>query len=384
LAIASLAVVILLSGGIGLLAVTAEDPKPIPAPVVWMNIAFPDTPIQESQIAGTAPESDHPSAEGRGPTPDETSGAPAAVGAKPHFQSTILGDEIALPQAPDPALVVETESGLLPVIAPDGREAWRVYSRPFSDPYQRPRIGILLAGLGMSQSATLTAIQQLPGAVTLSFNPYARKLQEWIDQSRAAGHEVMLELPMEPVDYPDDDPGPHTLLTSMDSQANLERTEWLLGRFVGYVGVTNYMGSRFTASSDAMRPVLSALQQRGLMFMDTRSSAHSVASEIADEIGLVQAANNRFLDTKASRVAIDARLAELERLARRNGSAIGVGFPYPVSIERIAAWAETLERKGLTLAPLSNLAARGPMSTASAEMAGRENSGDAPNAAAHD
>ncbi len=377
LVIASLSFVILMGGGIGLLAVTADDPNPIPAPVVWMDIVFPDPSVHvgpENLSAHTEPgisERASPgvvSAHSSGAVPSAYNRAPDHQSGAPVFRPAILGDEIALPRAPDPALIIETKSGLLPVIAPDGREAWRVYARPFSDPFQRPRISILLGGLGMSQSATLTAIQQLPGAVTLSFNPYAQKLQDWIDQSRAAGHEVMLELPMEPMDYPDDDPGPHTLLTSMDANANLEQTEWLLGRVVGYVGVTNYMGSRFTASAEALRPVLQSLQNRGLMFLDTGTSSHSVAGQVADEVGLVQAANNRFIDTKASRAAIDARLAELERMARARGSAIGVAFPYPVSIERIAAWAETLERRGLTLAPISNLAARGTMSASVAEF----------------
>lgn len=361
--IASLSFIILIGGIIGVLAITADDGRPVPAPIVHLDIPRPqsvrvDIPPQQAMTENTTTE--EPSAEISGP---QATAAPDPVETDLAPKLTFTPQaEFSLPRAPDPALVKESSNGPLPVIAPDGREAWRVYARPFSDQYHRPRIGILIAGLGMSQSATLTAVQQLPGAVTLGFNPYARKLQDWIDQARAAGHEVMLELPMEPVNYPDDDPGPHTLLTSLNAEANLERIEWLLSRFVGYVGVTNYMGSKFTTSPDALRPVLNTLRERGLMFLDSRSSVHSVAGQIANEVGLVQASNNRFLDNKASRTAIDARLAELERIARATGSAIGIAFPYPVSIERIAAWAETLESRGLVLAPLSNLATRGVMS----------------------
>lgn len=357
---ASLSLVIVFGGIIGLLAVTAGDDKPIPAPVVRLDIPIPQSrradipPLLTMTENGTE---QGPSAESAAPI--DPAQPPAELSPGPTFTPSA---EFSLPKAPDPALVMQSDSGPLPVIAPDGREAWRVYARPFSDPYHRPRVGILIAGLGMSQSATLTAVQQLPGAVTLGFNPYARKLQDWIDQARAAGHEVMLELPMEPVNYPNDDPGPHTLLTNLDAEANLKRIEWLLSRFTGYVGVTNYMGSKFTTSAEALRPVLDTLQQRGLMFLDSRSSVHSVAGQVANEVGLVQAANNRFLDNKASRTAIDARLAELERIARATGSSIGIAFPYPVSIERVAAWAETIESRGLVLAPLSNLATRGVMS----------------------
>lgn len=372
IAVASLSLVIVTSSVIGLLAVTADGDKPIPAPVVWLDISFPEPRVRDTVTEAGEQAGDPPPLPTPGPEVAETASpavpAPAAARRQgPEFTPGIPGTEFALPRAPDPDLVAESENGLLPIIAPDGREAWRVYSRPFSDPHHRPRIGILIAGLGMSRSATLTAVQQLPGAVTLGFSPYARGLQDWIDQARAAGHEVVLELPMEPVNYPDDDPGPHTLLTSLDPGANLERADWLLGRFVGYVGVTNYMGSKFTASHEALRPILAALQRRGLMFLDSRSSVHSVAGQIANEIGLVQAANNRFIDNKASRAAIDARLAELERIAQATGSAIGIAFPYPVSIERVAAWAETLEERGLVLAPISNLATRGVMTAPVAE-----------------
>ena len=268
------------------------------------------------------------------------------------------GAPIALAPVPDPDLVVQTPKGPLPVIAPDGRQAWQVYRRPFSDSTQRSRISIVVAGMGLSRSATNAAIQQLPGTVTLAFAPFASDLEAWIEQARAAGHEVMLQLPMEPFDYPVNDPGPYTLLTSLSVEDNIERLEWLLSRFTGYVGVTNYMGSRFTSSPQHVRPILEVLKQRGLMFLDSRSSRNSVAAGIADEIELARALNNRFLDNVASRNAIDARLEDIERIATATGYAIGIGFPYPVTIERVAAWAATLEGKNLVLTPVSALVNR--------------------------
>jgi polysaccharide deacetylase 2 family uncharacterized protein YibQ len=262
---------------------------------------------------------------------------------------------LSLGAVPDPALIVETPVGPLPVIAPDGRQAWQVYQRPFSDRSGGARIAIVIADMGMSQSATRAAIQQLPGTVTLAFAPYAADLDTWIAQARAAGHEVMLQLPMEPHNYPVNDPGPYTLLTSLSAEDNLDRLEWLLSRFTGYVGVTNYMGSRFTTSPEHLRPVLSVLRDRGLMFLDSRSSGNSVAGKMAGEIGLPRALNNRFLDAVASRRDIDTRLAELERIAEATGFAVGIGFPFPVTIERIAAWAATLPAKGLVLSPVSAL-----------------------------
>jgi len=198
----------------------------------------------------------------------------------------------------------------------------------------------------------------LPGEVTLSFAAYARGLRQWISGARAAGHEVMLQLPMEPMSYPANDPGPHTLLTSLSSAENIDRMEWILSRFVGYVGVTSFMGSKFTTSPQHLRPIMIELKERGLLFLDSGATLDSVAAQIGLDIGLPIAVSDRFFDRRASRVAIDAQLLELEQVARRSGIAIGIGYPFPVTIERLAAWLPTLDQKGIELAPISAIVGR--------------------------
>ena len=274
-------------------------------------------------------------------------------------QASRAGDtRVALAPAPDPALVAGSQSGPLPVIGPDGRRAWQVYGRPFDDSDQRPRIAIVIAGLGLSRSATETSIDRLPGEISLAFVPNTAGLGDWIPRARGAGHEALLLLPMEPEDYPTSDPGPNALLTSLTREDNLARLEWLLGRFTGYVGVTNYMGGRFSTSSRHLRPVLRAVNDRGLMYLDSRIAPQSQAPRIAGEINLPIALNNRFLDATISRVAIDANLEQLEKIARTTGFAVGMGFPYPVVIERVAAWAGTLPGRGFVLAPISAIVNR--------------------------
>jgi polysaccharide deacetylase 2 family uncharacterized protein YibQ len=228
-----------------------------------------------------------------------------------------------------------------------------VYARPFDTNDLRPRIGIIMHKLGLSGAATEAAIQRLPGAVSLAFAPYAKGLKEWIALARTAGHEVLLDLPMEPVNFPANDPGPHTLLTSLSPGQNMARLHWLLGRVTGYVGVVNLMGSRFTTSAIHVQPVLEELRKRGLLFVDSRSSLRSVAARTASKVNLPRAINNRFIDAEASRIAIDKRLAELERIARVSGFAIGIGSPFPVTIDRLVRWTRTLETRGVVLAPVS-------------------------------
>ncbi len=258
------------------------------------------------------------------------------------------------PQPPGPELA----QAVSPAAAAMAAMPWRLYARPFDDNDKRPRIAVVVSDLGLRATATTTAIQQLPGSVTLAFSPYGENLAQWIQLARAAGHEVLLNLPMEPFNYPANDPGPQTLLTSLSVPQNLGRLEWVLGRVNGYVGVTNHMGSRFTVSADAVSPILAALKDRGLMFLDSRSAAESVDARLAREIGLPRAINDRFIDHEASRVAIDGRLAEIERLARQNGAAVAIANPYPVTFERLGQWIAGLEAKGLVLVPLTAVADR--------------------------
>lgn len=236
--------------------------------------------------------------------------------------------------------------------------AWHRFASPFPADDPRPRIAIVVAELGLSETSTREAIEQLPAAVTLSFSPYGRRLQSWIDAARGAGHEVMLDLPMEPMSYPLDDPGPKALFTALPEVENRLRLEWVLSRAEGYVGVVPWMGSRFTASADDMRPVLAHIRDEGLMFVDARPSPDSVAAGLAEEMDVPRAVNTRFLDHEPSREAIEERLRQIEREAQARGFAVGIASPYPITIETLGRWIATLDDKGLALAPISALANR--------------------------
>lgn len=305
--------------------------------------------------------------EGEEPEPNTT-----AVSAEPETtpeagsaESTTAEAEETMPDGPkdgvvltavDPELLEVKNGARLPVIALDGRQPWSTYARPFNVDDGRPRVAILLMNLGLSQRDTDAAIQLLPGEVTLSFSPYADDLERWLTLARTSGHEVFVDLPLEPLDFPRDDPGPATLLTSLSTPDNLNRLEWVLGRAPGYVGVATWMGSQFTTVEDAMMPVLEGLKERGVMFVDSRGSSRSIATELASSIQLPRAFNNRFLDATPSIAFIDRALVDLVADAQAQGVAIGVARPLPVSIDRISRWAETLDAKGLVLAPVSSIA----------------------------
>jgi polysaccharide deacetylase 2 family uncharacterized protein YibQ len=251
----------------------------------------------------------------------------------------------------DPALAENTPLGPLPRVAEDGRKPMTAYAAPA--PAGRYRIAIVVNGLGQSAAATRAALDGLPGGVTLAFAPYAADAGTWAAQARARGHEVLLEIPMEPFDFPDSDPGPQTLRTGQDQDANIQRLDWALSRFTGYAGVTNFLGQRFLSDADALAPVLSALNRRGLYFFDNGSAAQSVTPMVAGQAGMPMAQSGPAIDTVPTGLEIDRRLTELETQARANGSAVGSAFLYPVSIARIAAWAKGLRSRGFVLVPVS-------------------------------
>ncbi len=281
---------------------------------------------------------------------------PPAERADPVASTAVPTGPDALSPAPDPGLVERSRDGLLPKIGADGRKPWQVYARPFETTNPRPRIAIVISGLGQSAAVTEAAIQSLPGSVTLAFNPYGQRLDYWASRARAAGHEVLAMVPMEPVNYPANDPGPQTLLTTLSAPENRERLNWSLARFPGYVGVLSLAGSSYTTAPESLRPTLEEIRGRGLMFVDMRSSLRSSAFRIAGDIGLPRAINNRVIDVQASKDEIDRRLDELVKIATTTGFAVGVGQPYPATIERVLAFVRSAEERGLAIAPVSAIA----------------------------
>ncbi len=240
--------------------------------------------------------------------------------------------------------------GPLPRIAPDGRVPAQAYARPFRS-NGKPRVALIVGGLGLNAATTRAAIERLPPEVTLSFVPYAEGLQGWIDLARAHGHEVMIEIPMEPTGYPANDPGPYTLLASAEPAEVEAKMNWLLSRATGYFGVTNYLGDRFLTSDAGMTAFTGVLRQRGIAFLDDGSMSRSRGA-------WARASANRIIDEQQSPAAIVGQLNALEALAKSRGQALGSGFSYPVTVEAVARWTAGLDARGLQLAPASAMTQR--------------------------
>ena len=279
--------------------------------------------------------------------------------------STGKRQEVPIPGAQEARAPVEqrllesSRHGAIPRIASDGARPAEAYARPATaagNKKSSPRIAIVLTGLGVSANLTRQAIEQLPGPVTFAFQPYGADVERSVSAARAKGHEILLQAPMEPFDYPDNDPGPQTLLTSIGLDQNMDRLHWLMSRFQGYVGIVNYMGARFTSTEQSLSPILKEAARRGLIFIDDGSSPRSLAAQIASANSLPFAKAEVTLDAVPTTAHIDGALARLEAVARERGSVVGVASAIPASVERIAQWAKSVESRGFVLVPISTAA----------------------------
>ena len=276
---------------------------------------------------------------------------------------------VRLTPAPDKRLVEKSRFGTLPRIGVDGARPMDVYARPF-DAAQRlkagaPRIALVVGGLGLNGRSTETAIAELPETVTLAFAPYGTNVASDAARARARGHETLLQTPMEPFDFPRNDPGPHTL--RVEGGDGNEDLHWLMTRFAGYVGLMSFLGSRFTANEEALTSALEEIARRGLFILDDGGSPQSLITATAAKLSIPAARVDIVLDQRGSPQSLEAALAALEAQTRRTGSAIGFANAQAPTIARLARFASEAESRGLAIAPISALVEKNAGAATAAE-----------------
>jgi polysaccharide deacetylase 2 family uncharacterized protein YibQ len=256
--------------------------------------------------------------------------------------------------AVDQRLLEKSRYGMIPVVS-DGLKPFTVYAAEAdrAKAAKMPVVAIVVGGLGVGAAKTTDAIMKLPAAVTLAFTPYGSDPAKLTERARAQRHEILLQIPMEPFDYPDNDPGPQTLLTSLGPEQNLDRLYWHLSRFQGYAGIANFMGGRFVVTDAVMQPIVREAAKRGLGYLDDGSAPRSVASSLAAGQAMPFAKADFSIDAVPTAVEIDRTLARLENLAKERGIAVGIASALPISIERIGVWIKALESRGIMLVPLT-------------------------------
>jgi polysaccharide deacetylase 2 family uncharacterized protein YibQ len=370
--LAALAVVaVAAAGAVGAGAWFARAPVATASgPTATAAIAGNSFPGRVDLAARTAalpevPSSSLPARPSPAPAPPASAGGPGLVEVTPSGSLTEVGTvriydpsqapRVSLPSLPDAALVETGAYGPLPKVAASGLRPLDAYAAPATH-RGGARIAIVIGGVGLDPASTRDAIQVLPGSVTLAVAPYGPNVAQTVAEARALGHELLLQIPLEPYGYPKTDPGPHTLIAAATPKTTLDDLSWLLSRATNYVGVVNYMGGAFTTAPQAMTTLLDAIGKRGLLYLDDGSSPRSLASELAQGRAPFLKAD-LVIDPDLAPAAIDARLNQLAAIARSRGYAIGTATAFPATIERIAAFARGAAARDVSLVPVSSLVA---------------------------
>jgi polysaccharide deacetylase 2 family uncharacterized protein YibQ len=313
---------------------------------IALQLAGPLRRSAPREVAVQVPAKPPPPKEPAKPGPAETVKAPQAPRPGRDTPGPIADPDPAL-QEPAPGSTTD----LLPRIAADGRMPMQVYAAGFDSSSLRPRVGLLLAGVGLNQKDSETAIRSLPGGITLAISPYAQNTEKLLGAARLAEHEYLLSIPMEPQGFPLNDPGNQALMTNLSLEENHARLEWVLSRFGGYAGAVGAEGSlrgeRFASVPDEINSVLGELARRGLFYVDPRPGAAPLPLVWSRTVDII-------VDEPDNAADIDAKLAQLAQMARQKGSALGfAGAVRPVTIDRLSVWSNGLAADGLALAPVS-------------------------------
>jgi polysaccharide deacetylase 2 family uncharacterized protein YibQ len=270
---------------------------------------------------------------------------------------TVIEDESfgpALPSEQLSSLPMAGESQ--PHTPARGQANWEKFALAPINAGGRPMIAVIIDDMGLDKKRS-EKIMQLPGPLTISFMSYAEELGRQTQEARGRGHELMMHVPMEPL-ADGLDAGPGTLSVNLPTEELKRRLGEDLDRFKGYVGINNHMGSKFTAYAPGMQVVMEELHRRGLLFIDSLTTDHSVGLAVAQASGVPATARNVFLDNAGDIMSVEGQLAKLEELARKKGSAVAIGHPRDATIAALNAWLPTLHDKGLVLVPISEVVNR--------------------------
>jgi uncharacterized protein len=268
----------------------------------------------------------------------------------------IVSPRRPLTPAPQMKVTEVTEHGQLPRISKSGEKPSKVYERTTSLSVihsDAPKIALLIGGMGLNESLTTRAIKDLPADVTFAFAPYGNNLQDQVDKARSEGHEVFLQVPLEPIGYPANNPGPKTLGGDASEAENINALRWHMARFTGYAGVVNYMGSRYLSMPKAIEPFLKELKDRGVLFLEDGSMALSATQNVASQMNMPIKRAQVVIDADPNPQAIIAQLTLLEEQATGTGFAVGTGTGLEVTIDTVRDWAKAAAERGIVLVPVT-------------------------------
>jgi polysaccharide deacetylase 2 family uncharacterized protein YibQ len=329
---------------------SADNSTPGSEPAATEAAPSPDTPPQATQPETTGTIS--------------TSAPGDSVADAPEVVNTIVAEdneETALPPIPPsnspPAafsvnMAEKTEFGFLPKIRSDGTKPWRYYAKPFTAKSNKPMVAVIITDLGSNRQISEQALR-LPEEITLSFSPYARDLNSWALSARLSGHETLIDLPMEPSNYPASDPGPLGLLVSKDQGENETKIKKLMAHDFGYVGFLTPRDENFLANNELFKSLQQILSSRGLMLVIGKQPSKNETREMIEKGNTASVIADTIIDEELTPTAIQGRLSLLQQTAKQRGYAVGIAQGYPITIKQVGEWAAKAEENGFMLVPVS-------------------------------
>ena len=217
-----------------------------------------------------------------------------------------------------------------------------------------PRIAIVIDDLG-DNLETARKVLALAPAVTVAVIPFRAASAAVAAAAVTGGHEVILHLPLEPERGAAMEGGSGFLRTAMEPEYLESQLERDLRAVPYIVGVNGHMGSRFTSDPRAMRTLLAGLRERGLFFLDSKTSPESVAADVAAGLQVPFAERDVFLDHDPEPAAVARALATAASVARQAGQAIAIGHPHASTLAALATWLPAAARQGFEIVPVSQL-----------------------------
>ncbi len=228
---------------------------------------------------------------------------------------------------------------------------WQQQASAFTNPDRRPIIALVITNAGLSERHG-QLLEELPAAISIAYSPYPQHIRDMATSLHNKGHEMWLSAPMEPPNFPYADPGDKALLTTLKPKELQSRLRWLMQRLPA-VGLVSDVSEKFTHYQPTLETVYTELRQKQWLFLRSQpdNNAASLQASAATQYPVLHA--DSLLDSTITTDHIQQQLAKLEARAKDRGFAIGVGRPYPPTLETIERWSRNLAAKGFVLAPLS-------------------------------
>ena len=288
-------------------------------------------------------------------SPGDNNPMPVFDPAAPQPAGNAAPDKKDLSAVPLPALIEQTDKGVLPVAAQNGTLPWKYYARSYNTKLNTPMVAIVFTNVGLSRTLT-DDVLKLPPLMTVGFSPYANDIGKLALRGRREGFESVVDLPMQTEDYPFTDPGFFGLMDDLSPDENVNRIHSILYQFPGFVGMLAPVGETMTANKDAVKPYLIELKKRGLLFLYVKTPKNAELEDMARVNQYYALGIDVVVDAEPTKGEISRQLQNLVDIAKKQGFAIGLVHSYPSTTDELSHWSESVQGQGVDLVPVTAIA----------------------------